>query len=271
MKSKKIISVVLTFVLVFSLIAVMPAANAAGDTVKLIYAKAVGGDWITENGVIKCLISASGYVEVKNIAYSKSVTIHYSDNGGTTWKDVQASYHKPTNSGYEAWKFTLPEVKVTHGSTAVFQFAIKYQVNGQTYWDNNSGDNYSVNYGYGTTMPTKMAFGSGKLALQTASAYQCAAEFYGNIQLVNLGYQKDVKVRYTTDNWATYQEAPATYQSSIETPYSDQDIEEWTFWVDIGYAATEVKFAISYTVNGKTYWDNNFGANYSVMTNGGTI
>ena len=38
--------------------------------------------------------------------------------------------------------------------------------------------------------------------------------------------------------------------------------EEWTFGLDVG-SATSVEYAIAYTADGQTYWDNNFGDNYT--------
>ena len=37
--------------------------------------------------------------------------------------------------------------------------------------------------------------------------------------------------------------------------------ETWNFKLDVGNA-TQVEYAISYTANGQTYWDNNYGRNY---------
>lgn len=84
--------------------------------------------------------------------------------------------------------------------------------------------------------------------------------FYGGITTKNIGNPKIVKVRYTTDNWATYQEVNATYI----TTSSDNIDDYWNFNVSVPNTVNQVQYAVSYTVNGVTYWDNNFGSNYTV-------
>ena len=74
----------------------------------------------------------------------------------------------------------------------------------------------------------------------------------------NYGYNKVVKVRYTTDNWATFKDADLTYYSTY-----DDGTEYWSVELDSSVKIdSNFKYAISYTVNGVTYWDNNFGLNY---------
>ena len=75
----------------------------------------------------------------------------------------------------------------------------------------------------------------------------------------NLAYTKDIKVVYTTNNWATTKKAPLNYQFT-----NDDGSEEWKVddSVSVPYNA---KFYIQYIVNGQTYIDNNFGNYYSIM------
>lgn len=80
-------------------------------------------------------------IKVKNIAYNKKVTIHYKDSAyPNMWNDCEASYSHQLNGDYEMWKCIAP----FRGD--VVQYAIKYEVNGQTYWDNNGGSNYITYY-----------------------------------------------------------------------------------------------------------------------------
>ena len=70
---------------------------------------------------------------------------------------------------------------------------------------------------------------------------------------------KDIKVRYSYDNWTTFKETSAKYNFTERN-----GVEIWSFEDNIPSDAEQVKFAISYTVNGKTYWDNNFNENYTM-------
>lgn len=93
--------------------------------------------------------------------------------------------------------------------------------------------------------------------LQIVATFLYTSYIYA--QLRSLAYDKDVRVRYSTDNWATYEEVQGTFNYS----FPDSAIESWVVSVP---ATQAFEYAISYKVNGTTYWDNNFGANYTFLT-----
>lgn len=237
-------------------VSAIPTASASGNPVEFMWGSgySYGTHGFTHTQV-------SGYVEVSNIAYNKNVTIHYTFNG-TTWDDISAEYYKPTLGNKEAWYFHFGHFSNIGepGPGTTFTFAIKYEVNGQTYWDNNNGQNYEINIGFYSTANT---YTIGNCGLKVLS-YGAASEYntlYGGIVLKNLAYNKVVKVRYTTDNWATYKEISATYDSGLA--YGQ---EFWTFRDESLPDDWEtLDFAVYYTVNGTTYWDNNFEANYTCI------
>lgn len=76
-------------------------------------------------------------VKVKNVQYHKNVTIYYSENGGP-WNEMNAVYARPLSHGYEEWIIQQNFSKSGHS----LEFAVKYEVGGQIYWDNNRGKNY---------------------------------------------------------------------------------------------------------------------------------
>lgn len=86
-----------------------------------------------------------------------------------------------------------------------------------------------------------------------------ANEYPIKVALRNLDYRKVVKVRYTEDNWINFQEI------SLDYNYSDESgVEEWSKSIKIDNAKIDkFQYAISYEVAGQTFWDNNFGRNYS--------
>lgn len=240
MKQKKMLALSLVLVLLASLFVMVPV-SAVTQQVSLIYAKPY---------IENVAVGVEGYVEVENISPDKVVTIHYSKNGAT-WFDAQAEYFKPTRDNYEAWKFKAPALSIGPREYATIEFAIKYEVNGQTYWDNNNGANYKVKAGYGAS--TQYDFGNGGITYWYDTPQETGVSIY--TQLKNLSYDKDVRVRYSTDNWETYEEASGSYVAS----FPGSDIEQWK----IDVPTTEAfEYAISYTAAGTTYWDNNFGENY---------
>ncbi|RCH88939.1 glycoside hydrolase 15 protein [Rhizopus azygosporus] len=83
----------------------------------------------------------SGRIFVKNIAYSKVVTVIHSD-GSDNWNNnnnkVSAAYSEAiSGSNYEYWTFSAK-------LSGIKQFYVKYEVSGSTYYDNNGTKNYQV-------------------------------------------------------------------------------------------------------------------------------
>lgn len=88
--------------------------------------------------------SLSGIVRVLNLAFEKSVSLRYSLNNWITFMDGLASY-VPSSSDGATDKFRFKIVMPTYlDSGGTLQFAIKYCVGGQEFWDNNHGNNYKV-------------------------------------------------------------------------------------------------------------------------------
>ncbi|CAG9533395.1 unnamed protein product [Cercopithifilaria johnstoni] len=87
----------------------------------------------------------------------------------------------------------------------------------------------------------------------------------GTINVLNIAYEKQVYVRYTTDNWRTYIETAGRYESS---GLEDGTIDKFTFIIslpiDLPIGAI-CEFCIRYMVSGTMYWDNSQGANYIVQ------
>ncbi|MFC5704108.1 VWA domain-containing protein [Cohnella faecalis] len=234
------------------LISLMPSAfdrsasaQSNAGQVKLLFAKTVKG---CPSGCYEF----SGAVEVANLAYQKQVYIHYKTNNGQ-WSDIPAAYAGKTEGNLEAWTFK----QIIADTTSPVQFAIKYVVNGQTYWDNNNNQDYRIG---GSSAPDRILAKS-FVALDNAG-YGPMNSFSGRIYLKNIAYSKQVKIRYSTDNWASYLEQPAAYAGML--PNSNNSLEYWDFNVNLPSHAGDVKFAIAYMVNGVTYWDNNFKQDHRI-------
>ena len=79
----------------------------------------------------------------------------------------------------------------------------------------------------------------------------------GFVNVANLGFQKAVFVRATANQWETWEDIPAEFLSS------DAELERDRFTFSLPFE-TQVEFAIAYTVQGMTFWDNNKGNNYFI-------
>lgn len=203
------------------------ASAAAAQPVQLYYAQENSVDGVQ---------SYDGEISVQNLSSTKQVTVHFTVDG-KNWLDTPAKYEKadPNNPGYEVWSF---DIGVNGDSLS--QFAIKCTENGTTYWDNNNGSNYEF---------------AGDMVILGKDLVKVAfGDDYSGIFVQNLGYSKTVGVRYTTDNWATYKDVNATYTDSARSHNMDA--------FAIPSIPLGAKYAVYYTVNGTTYWDNNYGENY---------
>lgn len=235
---KKTLSIIITFALLFGLFGtsnMTVTANAADLPVKMYYCDRV----INWRGSIQYTV----YIQVAaNSATQKAVYVHY-DAGSNQWQDVAASYVTNLNSNTEIWKATVSGFGV--GS----KYAIKYIGDSTTYWDNNNGNDYLISdiLGQANVIVTRLQY-------QNPSSYEI------NAVVKNLAYDKAVTVYYTQDNWATSQKASLNYSSDY---ISNSNYENWTVTLNLNENNMDsFHYYVTYQVNGQTYIDNNFGANY---------
>lgn len=92
----------------------------------------------TEKGII-------GIAAVKNIAYSKDVSVAYSFDDWSTAFSVQASFHRQDESrDIDYFFFIVSKRAECLDSNWKLDFAICYKVLQEEFWDNNDGNNYQV-------------------------------------------------------------------------------------------------------------------------------
>ena len=236
---KKISAIMLIFSMflaTFKLSGTEVKADTSNNPVKMYYCDNV----IYWRGSVQYIV----YIQIDSkSAANKAVYVHYT-NGTNDWLDTAATYVTNLDNNTEIWKATVT------GNAAGEKYAIKYIGDGQTYWDNNNGKNYSHNDVLGEANII-----ADRLPYQLPSNYKIQAI------LKNLAYTKVVKVKYTQDNWATSQEAELKYSSM----YSNENgLELWDVTLNLDENKIDsFQYCISYEVNGKIYWDNNFGTNYN--------
>lgn len=240
----------------FALLGTTATVKAANE-VKLIEVFSV-----VQSNVVPAVTYTHFEAVVANLGYAKSVAAHTKLANGS-WVDIPLSYNRAADSGREVWSTDV----VDFGGASRFgnsvQFALSYTVNGKTYWDNNNNANYNIVTNGGVILN-----GVNVYALNPTTTFN-AGYYFGAVTLNNIGFAKTVKVVYTTDNWATVQNANASFDSkfwAVDNVYltnpNAYNFEEWSFVLPLAANATQLQYAISYTVNGTTYWDNNFGQNY---------
>ncbi|CAK8695891.1 unnamed protein product [Clavelina lepadiformis] len=103
------------------------------------------------------------------------------------------------------------------------------------------------------------------VCLESVSILPNSTSFTGVIRVVNLEFEKQVTVRYTTDKWRTFQDIPACYVSSLSEFHQDQF--SFHVVVDQDLKGTDrIELAICYRLrlSGRELWDNNYGRNYVI-------
>lgn len=206
-------------------------------------------------------------VKVQNIDYEKQVTMHYRAPGGTTWQD-----HPLAFMGH----YGSYDVFGGDGSTPLAEeFAIRYNVPGQEFWDNNDTANYNIATFQGAVGGNVMLNEARAVVyVETGGGFAIpVSRIQGQIYVQNLSFHKIVGVRWSRDGGATWQNTNASYGGKVMAVAADvPQVEIWNFrtptltTVD---AATPFQFAVFYeqrngdgTATETTHWDNNFGQDY---------
>ncbi len=241
-----------------------------------VRAKIAFGDSYTPGGGFGAINWTRIEVDVKNIAYEKSVVLHYKASDGT-WKD-----HPLPFMGH----YGNRDVFGSHASSTppTDEFAIRFSVPGQDFWDNNKGANYRIGSFQGVTggnvglkqAIARIGFESGDGFVFTTSWFE--AEIY----IKNLTFHKKVGVRYTFDGGTTWTDAEASYAGKVPATGGIVDnVEIWkvkTPTLNYSLAADSFRFALFYELRdpgpafGTQYWNNNFGQDYTLpKLDGATI
>ena len=84
--------------------------------------------------------TVNGTLWVTNIAYDKHVLVRYSQNSWLSSAEVVASYESSV-ADRDHFRFELP---FNVSASLCLEFAIRYQVSGAEFWDNNGGRNYRI-------------------------------------------------------------------------------------------------------------------------------
>ncbi|OZG71343.1 hypothetical protein BTA51_20535 [Hahella sp. CCB-MM4] len=262
---------------IFGLLTTLMGTSALADEVSLIKADSrihgrYGFSWQTYTADIL----------IENIARDKKVSMQYLDDDGQ-WKRQDARFDHMIDNNKEVWR--ISETRMLHHPNEPTQqplnltFALEYEVDGTVFWDNNHEQNYFLPADSGEYIGSNIQVDyAGALAPYDAQYGENSTHFDGRfsvgVLLKNLGYAKDVKVHYTLDNWKTTYVKDLTFQYGRLVGYSwvtypnANGVEYWSM-TSTGEEMQDptsniVEYAVSYQVNGDTYWDNNFGRNYQI-------
>lgn len=221
-------------------------------------------------------------VELTNLAYDKEVyLVHEMEDG--TWQEFPMVYSRSTPDNTEIWTINAEISGYAYeGLKFGNEFAIKYLVNGQEYWDNNDWNNYVTGGPFTNEYGTFNKTYKGTILREdiqvlvntdktTYNQYGTGgAGFNPSVVVRNIGYEKEVEVVYTTDGWNTVQVVPLEYVDESKQPSqwaedTEYGTERWRTNINLYEYPETIEYAIVYKVNGQEYWDNNFGENYTII------
>lgn len=191
---------------------------------------------------------------VRGSGYDKKVSARWSIDRWQSTQECALSYEKALNSEYELWGADCRLETNSSQTRNEAQVAVQATLNGQTYWDNNRDQNYSIGLSNDGG-----AFPSPNLAVRVQAPYVGQLKRgervkHGTASVWPYPGQKSVSVIWSTDGWATTNTFAATEQSN------------GTFSWDIPFSApvgATLSYAVAYKVDGVTFWDNDDGANFS--------
>ena len=230
---KKSISMVLAFSMILSLFVLFANinVNAATDCVSMYST----GKVFSKYGITTREI----YIQTTDNASDQHVYVHYNYLDGQEWKDAEATYVTTLADGSKIWRSVINSFNT--------EYAIKYVADGQTYWDNNNNNNY-----------TDEQIGTAPITVVRSGYPFFDGKYSIDVLLKNFAYEKNVQVRYTQDNWDTYNDVPLSYSLT-----NADGTEQWSVDLNLGDKGTsDFEYCVYYQVNGQTYWANNFGQNY---------
>lgn len=92
-----------------------------------------------------------GAVAVQNLAFGKQVTTRFTLDYWKTTSEVVADFNndvrrKQVNDGCDRFSFSIKLSDISNLENKTMFFCIRYNVNGQEYWDNNNSVNYQVDF-----------------------------------------------------------------------------------------------------------------------------
>lgn len=206
------------------------------------------------------------FMLIENLAYEKHVAVLWTGEDGI-WRTLKAKYHSSVGAHQEYWQaratFQLsPEVSLPGN----IQFALRYRVLGNEYWDNNHAKNYSIDADSGVRVQEGIPLRN----VGFCPTLHQGQRFYPVTIAVHYSlHPQHVSITWTMNNWKSSHRTPCFFRRNHWDHRSRSNARNpnrygWEIWagglkIDDAY---RVEYAIACETEGRTIWDNNFGKNY---------
>jgi len=195
---------------------------------------------------------------VENASYDKKIDVIWSGEDDV-WHTLPVKYHGTLGQHREYWQVRAKfHVSAHHALPGNIQFALRYQSQGQEYWDNNQGSNYSslVNSGIQLT---------GGLPVQNIgfdSRLKLGQKFVPvTVAVTPSEHVEKVVIHWTTDDWRHVHQSRCYAQNKTDkSQHNGARLWKGRLKVDDAF---RLQYSICCESRGRLLWDNNYGNNYS--------
>jgi hypothetical protein len=243
----------------FALVATASAAAPAPEGVRLLRAQSIVAQrygFVTQS---------TQYDVVTGIFdHDKSVTVHVEGSDGSS-ADYPATFVRAVDATHELWHAShdyksgawSSSGETTIEAPRALSIDVRVDANGATVRDDNGGRRYALGSSDGPLLATTNAL---------VNYWSLDSALSVGVDVRNLAYAKDVTIVYSPDGWRTVKTAKASFTPDYSYGYAwvpspnAVGVERWSLRIPADFDC--VDFAVSYSVAGTTYWDDNFGQNY---------
>ncbi|CAL5982029.1 Conserved_hypothetical protein [Hexamita inflata] len=205
------------------------------------------GNYVLEN--YHGIYTQEVYIDIKITGqrYNKTVFVNFNiEYDGSISSQIQQAIYVRNEQDYEVWS-----CKVVF--TVSNDFFIEYSLyftdhnNGITYYDENNNHFYKQYHDIFVFLVLK--------SLMIFVNENNDRILSGVIKVANLGFEKQVIIHSTFDNWKTKEATHATHIVN----------NDFKFNIVLDSIAHKIQFVIQFICAGQEYWDNNSGKNYSLF------
>lgn len=106
-----------------------------------------------------------------------------------------------------------------------------------------------------------------RVSLESLSV-STARTLRGIVRVKNLAFEKRVFVRYSFDAWKTSADITCHYRPAFYPGEIDNSHDRFSFALTVppDFASGSAEFVLCFQCDGREYWDNNYGANYRLVS-----
>ena len=205
----------------------------------------------------------SFFVLVENLAFFKQIDVVWAGEDGV-WHTLPATHHSMSEHGKEHWNATAtfhsePDISLPGN----IQFALRYQVSGKEYWDNN----HNLNYRCQANSCIQQADHHSLLNIGFTRYLNDDQKLVPITVAVNHPlHAEKVSVHWTTDDWKHTNITQCYLNSSLALVRDEKTIPDgvqiWKARLIIGNAF-RMQYSICCESENSVLWDNNAARNYS--------